>query len=162
MISKVSELESIWPSTTLMAAKEMLKFGYQLGQGQGRRTWECFSDWTPKQQRRIRSRLRPLRWRTFPSFQRKEKEVHWPRDVYSPHQGHFLGSGRGYQIRSGTRITQGEIGLAFLIYLCPKEFLVNAIISPKNDLISTIWRCVPGEIASHWTIEPCFVVALAE
>ena len=33
MISRASELESTWPSPTLMAAKEMLKFGYQLGQG---------------------------------------------------------------------------------------------------------------------------------
>ena len=33
MISRASELESAWPSATLMAAKEMLKFGYQLGQG---------------------------------------------------------------------------------------------------------------------------------
>ena len=31
MISRASELESAWPSTTLMATKEMLKFGYQLG-----------------------------------------------------------------------------------------------------------------------------------
>ena len=29
MISKALELESVWPSTTLMATKEMLKFGYQ-------------------------------------------------------------------------------------------------------------------------------------
>ena len=35
MISRASELESAWPSATLMAAKEMLKFGYQLGQGLG-------------------------------------------------------------------------------------------------------------------------------
>ena len=33
MISRASELESAWPSAILMAAKEMLKFGYQLGQG---------------------------------------------------------------------------------------------------------------------------------
>ena len=33
MISRVSKLESAWPSATLMAAKEMLKFGYQFGQG---------------------------------------------------------------------------------------------------------------------------------
>ena len=33
MISRASKLESACPSTTLMAAKEMLKFGYQLGQG---------------------------------------------------------------------------------------------------------------------------------
>ena len=35
MISRASELESTWPSATLMAAKEMLKFGYQIGQGLG-------------------------------------------------------------------------------------------------------------------------------
>ena len=35
MICRALELESAWPSTTLMAAKEMLKFGYQLGQGLG-------------------------------------------------------------------------------------------------------------------------------
>ena len=28
MISKASELKSAWPSATLMAAKDMLKFGY--------------------------------------------------------------------------------------------------------------------------------------
>ena len=33
MISRASELESTWPSAILMAAKEMLKFCYQLGQG---------------------------------------------------------------------------------------------------------------------------------
>ncbi|XP_075633491.1 uncharacterized protein LOC142605950 [Castanea sativa] len=33
MISRASELESAWPSATLMSAKKMLKFGYQLGQG---------------------------------------------------------------------------------------------------------------------------------
>ena len=35
MISRASELESAWAFATLMAAKEMLKFGYQLGQGLG-------------------------------------------------------------------------------------------------------------------------------
>ena len=35
MISKTSKHKLVWPSTTLMAAKEMLKFGYQLGQGLG-------------------------------------------------------------------------------------------------------------------------------
>ena len=33
MISRASKLESTWPSATLMVAKEMLKFGYQLGLG---------------------------------------------------------------------------------------------------------------------------------
>ena len=33
MISRASKLESAWPSATLMAAKKMLKFRYQLGEG---------------------------------------------------------------------------------------------------------------------------------
>ena len=33
MVSRASELESAWHSTTIMVAREMLKFGYQLGQG---------------------------------------------------------------------------------------------------------------------------------
>ena len=52
--------------------------------------------------------------------------------------------------------------LASLIRLCPEEFSMNAIISLRDDLTSTIQPCVLGEIASHWTIEPCFVVAPAE
>ena len=35
MISRASKFELAWLSATLMAAKEMLKFGYQLGQGLG-------------------------------------------------------------------------------------------------------------------------------
>ena len=35
MISRVSELKSVWPSVTLMATKEKLKFGYQIGRGLG-------------------------------------------------------------------------------------------------------------------------------
>ena len=35
MIFRAPELESAWPFATLMVAKEMLKFGYQLGQGLG-------------------------------------------------------------------------------------------------------------------------------
>ena len=57
---------------------------------------------------------------------------------------------------------EGESDLACLIHLCPEEFSVNAIISPKDDLTSTIRPCVPGETIGHWTVEPCFVVAPAE
>ena len=33
----------------------------------------------------------------------------WPRDVYSPYQGHFSSSCQGHQIRSSTRIMWGRI-----------------------------------------------------
>ncbi|KAL0001302.1 hypothetical protein SO802_015083 [Lithocarpus litseifolius] len=55
-----------------------------------------------------------------------------------------------------------ESDLACLICLCPKEFLVNAIKSPEDDLTSIIRPYVPGEIVGHWTAEPYFVVAPAE
>ena len=55
-----------------------------------------------------------------------------------------------------------ESNLACLIRLCPEEFLVNAIISPEDVLTSSIRPYVPGETVGHWTIEPYFVVALAE
>ena len=81
------------------------------------RTQEGYFDWTLGQQRRFRSGVWPLQWRAFPSLQRKEKEVHWPRhlprDVYSPHQVHFSGSDRGHQIRSGTGITRGGFKSSF-------------------------------------------------
>ena len=76
---------------------------------QCRRTWEGFFDRTSRQQRRFWSRLRPLRRRTFLGFQRKEKEVHWPRDVYSPHRGHFSGFNWGHQIRNSVEIMWGRI-----------------------------------------------------
>ena len=55
-----------------------------------------------------------------------------------------------------------ESNLACLIRLCPEEFLVNAIISPGDDLTSTIRPYVLGEIVGHWTIEPCFVLVPTE
>ena len=55
-----------------------------------------------------------------------------------------------------------ELDLACLIHLCLEEFLVNAIISPGDDLTSTIRLCVPGKIVGHWTIKPYSVVASAE
>ena len=49
-----------------------------------------------------------------------------------------------------------------LIRLCPEEFSMNAIMSPRDDLTSTIRPCVPGETVGHWTVTPYFVVAPVE
>ena len=42
-----------------------------------------------------------------------------------------------------------ELDLACLICLCLKEFLVNAIISPRDDLTFTIRPCDPSETVGH-------------
>ena len=55
-----------------------------------------------------------------------------------------------------------ELDLACLIRLCPEEFSMNTIISPGDDLTSTIWHFVLGEKVGYRTIQPCFVVATAK
>ena len=50
---------------------------------------------------------------------------------------------------------KGESDLACLICLYPKEFSMNAIISPKDDLTTTIRPYVLGKTLGHWTIKPC-------
>ena len=55
-----------------------------------------------------------------------------------------------------------EPNLAYIIRLYPKEFSMNAIISPKDNPTSTIQPGMPSETTGLWTIEPCFVVALVE
>ena len=52
--------------------------------------------------------------------------------------------------------------LACLIRLCPEEFSMTAIISPRDDLSATIMPYVPGETVGHWIAETYFMVALAE
>ena len=52
--------------------------------------------------------------------------------------------------------------LAYIIQLYPEEFSMNTIISPKDNLSSTIRLRMPGEAACLWTIKPCFVVAPIE
>ena len=105
MISRISELESAWPSATLMAAKEMLKFGYQFGQGLsaiGHGKASLIE--LPGNKGGFGLGYDPSNEEPFLGFQRKEKEMPWPRNVYSPHQCHFSGFGRGHQIRNNIEI----------------------------------------------------------
>ena len=39
---------------------------------------------------------------------------------------------------------------------------MNVIISPRDDLTSTIRPYVPGETIGYWTVVSCFVVAPAK
>ena len=47
--------------------------------------------------------------KNFSRLLEERKEVHWTRDVYSPHQGHFFSTNWGHRIRNGTRIMRGGI-----------------------------------------------------
>ena len=102
MISRASELKSAWPSATLMAAKEMLKFGYQLGLGlvaigHG----NAFLIELPDNKGGFGLGYDPSDEELFQAF-RGNKRNALAKDVYSLHQGHFSGFGQGHQIGNGT------------------------------------------------------------
>ena len=65
-------------------------------------------------------------------------------------------------IRSGAGIMQGGIRSSLSHPSFSKEFSVNVIISPGDDLTSTIRSCVPGVTVGHWTVKPYFMVTPAK
>ena len=97
-----------------MAAKKMLKFGYQIGQGLGAvEHGNASLIELPNNKEGFSLGYNPSDEELFQTSRGKKKEVHWPRDVYSLDHGHFSSSGRGYQIRSGTGIMRGGIRASF-------------------------------------------------
>ena len=163
MICKALKLESAWPSTTLIVAKEMLKFGYQLGQGinvvgHGKAFLIELSD----NKGSFGLGYNPSKEKLFQAFRGKKRKCIGQR-MSIPHIW-VIFPALVKVIRSEVvqESHEEESDIASLIHLCLEEFSVNAIISPRDDLTSTIRPCVPGETVGHWTIEPCFVVALAE
>ena len=66
------------------------------------------------------------------------------------------------RIEVAQELCDEESNLACLIRLCLEEFSMNAIISPGDDLTSTIRPYVPSETMGRWIVKPYFVVASAE
>ena len=163
MISRASKLESAWPSATLMVANEMLKFSYQLGQGLGAVGHVNASlIELPDNKGGFSLGYDPSHKELFQASRGKKRKCTGQR-MSIPHiRVTFLALTEVIRSKMAQESYEEESDLACLIRLCPKEFSVNAIISPGDDLTSTIRPCVPGEIVGHWTIEPCFLVALAE
>ena len=163
MISRASKLKSAWPSATLMAAKEMLKFGYQLGQGlgaieHGKTSLIELLDNKGSFGLRYNSSDEEL----FQASRGKKRKC-IGQGMSIPHiRVTFLASVEVIRSKVVQESHKEESNIASLIHLCPEDFSVNAIISPRDDLTSTIRPCVPSEIVGHWTIKPCFVVAPAE
>ena len=163
MISKASELELVWPSTTLMAAKKMLKFGYQLGQGvgavgHGKATLIELLD----NKGGFGLGYNPSDEELFQASKGKKRKC-IGKGMFIPHiRATFLALADAIRSKTSQESCEEESNLACLICLCLEEFSVNAIIYPGDDQTSTIRPCVPSETVGHWTIEPCFVVAPAE
>ena len=163
MISRAPKLESIWPSVTLMATKEMLKFGYQFGQGLGAVGHRKASliklldnkggfglGYDPSDEELFQA-----------SRGKKRKCIGQGMSI--PHiRVTFPALAEVIKSEVAQESCEEESDLACLIRLCPEEFLVTTIISLRDDLTATIRPYVPGGIVGHWTAEPCFVVAMVE
>ena len=159
MISRALELELAWPSATLMADKEMLKFGYQLGQGLG-----VVGHWKVALIELLDNKggfglgYDPSNEEIFlASIGKKRKCI--GQGMFIPHiRVTFPTPAEIIILETMQESCDEESNLAYLIHLFPEEFSMNTIISPKDDLTSTIRPCVPGETVGHWTIKPYFMV----
>ena len=138
MISRTSKLESAWPFATLMAAKEMLKVGYQLGQGldavgHGKASLIELPD---------------NKGRFGLGYDPCDEELF---QVSKVKKGKCIGQGMSIPYIKVT-----FLALAKVIRL---EVVQDSYV---DDLTSTIRPYVPGEIVGHWTVKPYFVVVLAK
>ena len=144
MISTTSEPKSAWPSTTLMAAKEMLKFGYQFGQGLGVVGHETASlVELPDNKGGFGLGYDPSDEELFQAYRGKKRKC-IGQGMSIPHiKVTFSALAKVIRLEVAQESYKEELDLACLIRLCPKEFSVNAIISPR-DLTATIRPYVSG------------------
>ena len=163
LISRASKLESAWPFATLMATKEMLKFGYQLGQGLGVVGHGKTSlVELPDNKGGFGLGYDPSNEELFQASKGKKRKC-IGQGMSIPHiRVTFSAPAEVIRSEVAQESYEEKSNLACLIRLCPEEFSVNAIISPGDDLTTTIRPYVPSEIVGHWTVEPYFVVALVE
>ena len=163
MIHNASELEFGWPAVVLMVAKEMLKFGYKLGQGLGtvgHRSPALIELLDNKE--RFGLGYEPIHEELFQASKGKKKKC-VALGISIPHiRTTFPAPREVIMLEPFKELEDEEPNLACIIRLCPKEFFVNAITSSKDDPTSTIRPGMPNETASLWTIEPCFMVVAAE
>ena len=162
-VSRALELESAWPFATLMAAKEMLKFGYQLGQGLGAiGHGKASLIELPNNKGGFGLDYDPSNEELFQSSKAKKRQC-IGQGMSIPHiKVTFPVLTEVIRSEIVQESCEEESDLACLIRLCPEEFSGNAIISLGDDLTSTIRPYVPGETVGHWTTEPHFVVIPVE
>ena len=130
MVFRVSKLESAWPLAILMAAKEMLKFGYQLGQGldtvgHGMASLIELSD----NKGGFRLGYDPSNEELFQAFRGKKRKC-IGQGMSTPHiRVNFSTLAEVIKSETAQESCEKESYLACLIPLWPEEFSMNAIIS---------------------------------
>ena len=163
MIHNALEPKFGWLAVVLMVAKEMLKFGYKLGQGLGAvgRGSLALIELSDNKER-FGLGYEPTYEELFQASRGKKKKCA-ASGISIPHiRTTFPAPGEGTMLEPFKELEDEEPDLACIIQLYPKEFFENAITSSKDDSTSTIQLGMPDETTSLWTIEPCFVIAPAE
>ena len=146
-----------------IATKEMLKFGYKLGLGLG--AVGCGSPALIElldNKGRLGLGYKPTFEELFQASRGKKMKYDTSGMFIAHIRTTFLASTEVIMPKLFKELEDEEPNMACIIRLCPEEFSVNAIISPKDNLTFTIQPRMPSETASLWTTEPCFVVEPAE
>jgi len=131
MIHDASEPESSWLAVVLMAAKEMLKFGYQLGQGVGAvgRGFLSLIELLDNKGR-LSLGYEPTHEELFQASRGKKRKC-TPSGMPIPHiKTTFPALAEVIMLDPFKELEDEELDLACIIQLCPKEFSVTTIISP--------------------------------
>ena len=146
-----------------MAVKEMLKFGYKLGQSLG-----AVGRGSPALVELLDNKGRfglgyePTHEELFQTSKCKKRKCDTSGMSIPYIRTTFSALIEVIMPEPFKELEDEEPNLAYIIRLYPEEFSMNTIISPEDNLTSTIRLGMLGEAACLWTIEPCFVVALIE
>ena len=141
----------------------MLKFGYKLGLG-----LEAVGSGIPAlielldNKGRLGLGYKPTHEELFQASRGKKTKCDTS-GMFIPHiRTTFLASAELIMPKLFKELEDEEPNMAYVIRLYPKEFSMNTIISPEENLTSTIRPGMPGETVGLWTIEPYFGVASTE
>ena len=146
-----------------MATKEMLKFGYKLGQGLGAigRGSPAFIELS-ENKGRFGLGYEPTHKELFRAFSGKKRKCN-TLGMSIPHiRITFLALAKVIMLEPFKELEDEEPDLTCIIRPYPKEFSMNAIIFVEDNLTSTIRLGMASKATGLWTIEPCFVVASIE
>ena len=158
MIHNALEFELGWFVEVLMATKEMLKFKYKLGQGLEATGRESpilveLSD----NKGGFSLGYEPTHEELFQASRGKKRKFASP-GMSIPHiRTTFPAPAEVIMPKPFKEVKDEKFDLACIIWLCLKDFSMNSIMSSKMVRLRLL-----GKMAGLWTIEPWFMIALAE
>ena len=158
MIHNALKFKLGWFVEVLMATKKMLKFKYKLGQGLGATGRESpilvelsdnkggFSLW-----------YEPTHEELFQAFRGKKRKFASPGMSIPQIRTTFPAPAEVIMPEPFKEVKDEKFDLDCIIWLCLEDFSMNSIMSSKMVQLRLL-----GKMAGLWTIEPWFMIALAE